>query len=660
MRLSFKDWKNFVDKGILPKIHINHVNHWLTSRELGIDPKTPILHSKKRIGFTPSDTTKYLISEAKKVIQPDLNITKSLRLAWVLCGTDGTVIEILSENQDILNHFAAIELEQGSNLSTESTGTQAISMAMDLNYVTLCHMYENYSCFFHPYISVASPIFTIEGEVMGYIGIFCYSSDGCAPNLQVSLRLVIQTLDAKMRIRRLAGRFHTLQDRLESVIIQAEDPKLTVDTNGDLRQINPAAIKLLGLGENITKKHLDNLVRFTPKIRDIAASAIEQNGQKMTIVVKGRKHNVLYNSAPVVNRNDKFIGVVISLEHVEGQQSSKTKIKTTTKSTQLNTFDDIVGESHALTSAKELAKQVARSSVSVLLTGESGTGKEMFAQSIHTASEFRNGPFVSLNCSAIPRELAESELFGYARGAFTGALKDGRIGKLEAANGGTIFLDEIGEMPMEVQAKLLRVLETRTISRVGENRERPINIRVIAATNRDLKQRIEDKKFREDLYYRIAVSNIRLPSLRTTREDIPALFQNFINIYNESMGKIVEAPSEELLNLLIGYPWRGNIRELRNAAEYCVMMNIGNEPVMLKHLPGDMRMAILYPEAEDIVVDDPLIDERKGVQESEAVLIQKALALANNKVEVAAKQLGVSRATLYRKIKKLKEQGRML
>ena len=173
-------------------------------------------------------------------------------------------------------------------------------------------------------------------------------------------------------------------------------------------------------------------------------------------------------------------------------------------------------------------------------------------------------------------------------------------------------------------------------------------------------QRIEDKKFREDLYYRIAVSNIRLPSLRNSREDIPALFQNFIDFYNESMGKIVEYPSEELLNLLIGYPWRGNIRELRNAAEYCVMMNIGNEPVMMKHLPGDMRMTLLYPEAEQIVVDDPLIDERKGLEESEAVLIQKALALANNKVEMAAKQLGISRATLYRKIKKLKQQGRMM
>jgi len=661
MRLSFKDWKNFVDKGVQPKIHLNHVNHWLSSREHGIDPKTPILQSKKQIGFQASDTTKYLINEAKKVILPDLNITKSLRLAWVLCGTDGTVLEILSENQDVLNHFMAIELEQGSNLSVESTGTQAISMAMDLKYVTLCHMYENYSCFFHPYISVASPIFTMEGEVMGYIGIFCYSSDGYAPNLQISLRLVIQTLDAKMRIKRLAGRFHTLQDRLESVIFQADEPKLTVDTNGDLRQINPSAMKLLELDENITKNHLDNLAKFTPKIQDIASSGIEQSGQKMTIKLKSKKLDVLYSCAPVLNRNDQFIGVAISLEHIGGLQSGLTRHKTKrlVNTARLNNFEDIVGSSHALSSAKELAKQVARSSVSVLLTGESGTGKEMFAQSIHTASEFKNGPFISLNCSAIPRELAESELFGYAKGAFTGALKDGRMGKLEAANGGTIFLDEIGEMPMEVQAKLLRVLETRSLNRVGENKERPISIRVIAATNRDLRQRIEEKEFREDLFYRIAVSNIRLPALRSSREDIPALFQNFIKIYNEAMGKIVEAPSEELLSLLVNYPWKGNIRELRNAAEYCVMMNIGNEPVMMKHLPGDMRMALLYPEAEDLELDDPLMTERKSVEESEAVLIQKALTLANNKVGEAAKQLGMSRATLYRRIKSLKEQGRM-
>ncbi len=251
-------------------------------------------------------------------------------------------------------------------------------------------------------------------------------------------------------------------------------------------------------------------------------------------------------------------------------------------------------------------------------------------------------------------------MFGYSQGAFTGALKGGRIGKLESANGGTIFMDEIGEMPKDVQAKLLRVLETRTLTRVGENIERPINIRVISATNRNLRPRIAEGEFREDLYYRIAVSNIRLPALRDSRSDIPALFNHFINIYNNQMRKEVKEPSVELLQLLISYSWRGNIRELRNASEYCVMMNIGDDAVMLKHLPGEMRMALLYPEAEDNSGMDPLAQERKSLKESEADLIKKAVDMANGDVGVAAKQLGMSRATLYRRIKKLKEQGSYL
>ncbi len=191
-------------------------------------------------------------------------------------------------------------------------------------------------------------------------------------------------------------------------------------------------------------------------------------------------------------------------------------------------FSDILGDTPSINRAKGLARQVAPTSVNVLLIGESGTGKEMFAQSIHNQSKARNGAFISLNCAVIPRDIAESELFGYGKGAFTGALKEGKKGKLELANNGTLFLDEIVKMPLELQAKLLWVLESRTMTRLGENDEIPVNFRLIAASNKDLPQLGAENKFREDLYCRIAVTTIYLPSLHQSKDDIPKIFINFV------------------------------------------------------------------------------------------------------------------------------------
>jgi formate hydrogenlyase transcriptional activator len=234
----------------------------------------------------------------------------------------------------------------------------------------------------------------------------------------------------------------------------------------------------------------------------------------------------------------------------------------------------IIGDSPALRSLLQEVELVAPTDSTVLIEGETGTGKELIARAIHKSSLRRNGPFVTLNCAAIPATLLESELFGYERGAFTGAVAQ-RIGRFEAADGGTLFLDEIGEMAMELQVKLLRVLQEQEFERLGSTRTTRVNVRVVAATNRDLVQMVEEKQFRADLYYRLSVFPVQMPPLRDRKEDIPVLARHFMIRYAEQMNKIVEDIPQETMDAMLAYDWPGNVRQLQNFIEHGVIVSRG-------------------------------------------------------------------------------------
>ncbi len=308
-------------------------------------------------------------------------------------------------------------------------------------------------------------------------------------------------------------------------------------------------------------------------------------------------------------------------------------------------FDDIIGVSKQVIDLKKRAKKIADSKSTVLIQGESGTGKEILARAIHNYSNFNNKPFIAINCAAIPDNLLESELFGYEEGAFTGAKKGGKIGKFQLAEGGTIFLDEIGEMPLHLQTKLLRVLQERCIEKLGGTESIPIDVRVIAATNRNLQELIRVGKYREDLYYRLNVIPIKMTPLRNRKEDIPILLSHFLNIYNKKLGKNIGGFTLEAEKTLMNYNWKGNVREVQNVVEYSVNMENG-EYIVLEDIPIGIRESI---EQEDIEVKQiPRIDDITKK------LIFEALDLYGNTVEgktLAAKALGISRATLYRKLR---------
>jgi len=309
-------------------------------------------------------------------------------------------------------------------------------------------------------------------------------------------------------------------------------------------------------------------------------------------------------------------------------------------------FGNIVTHDRGLKSAVRKAGQLARSGVPMLLLGETGVGKEEFAQGIHRTSTFADGPFVPLNCGGLSRELLASELFGYVDGAFTGARRGGLIGKIEAASGGTLFLDEIGEMPMDLQPHLLRVLEHGEIYRLGENAPRKTNFRLVAATNRDLRQEVAEGRFRMDLYYRVAVTSIRIPALRDRPGDIPHLVAHFLAHFAERHQTRVPTVDEAVLARLAAYDWPGNVRELRNVVENMLLVCEG----------GPLTTDMLPPEFEDIPGAAPVVATALGggarrITDMEAELIRRTIADTGGNLTRAARQLAIAKSTLYQKLR---------
>ena len=316
---------------------------------------------------------------------------------------------------------------------------------------------------------------------------------------------------------------------------------------------------------------------------------------------------------------------------------------------------NIIGNSKKIEEVRKMIKKIANSPSTILITGESGTGKELVAKAIHSCSDRVNDPFVAINCGAIPETLLESELFGYVRGAFSGASGEGRIGKFELANNGIIFLDEIGEMPLSLQVKLLRVLQERKIEKLGSNKSIDLNIRVIAATNADLLSLIEQGKFRKDLYYRLNVLEIELPPLRERKEDIEILLESLIKKYSLSFNKSLLKVDSNLLKILKNYNWPGNIRELENIIEYLVNMqdefgNLDNEVVVKIEEKLNKKQKTI--ERASFKVNNTLTleaVEKEMIKES-----LKKYGTSREGKEMCAKELGIGIATLYRKIEKFK------
>ncbi len=452
-----------------------------------------------------------------------------------------------------------------------------------------------------------------------------------------------------------------MHNELSNVFDTMSDGVIVLDRQGKVSQFNPAAQKITGysdktlLGTNVVDL-FSGKAPYTLRLLQTGDPFYDKE-----ILLEG-KHGQIHATAsgkPIFDENDQVIGATIILTPIE--QVHKL-VNTLTGAEASFTFESIIGEDKQLKKSVELAKIACTNDSNVLLQAESGTGKEVFAQAIHNESLRKKGPFVAVNCAALPRELISSELFGYSEGAFTGAKRGGRPGKFEFANGGTLLLDEIGDMPLEQQAMLLRAIQDKAITRMGSNTQVKVDVRIIAATNQDLLSLVEQERFRADLYYRLNVIQLSIPSLRERKKDIKLLFEHFIKEMGPKLNKYIARIDPAVIKCLESYNWPGNIRELQNIAER-ILLVVENDHITIEHLPMEIvNAAVGFPCntwevscKNDIASSRPANRSGRKIYalEQEKEKIISALDVHGGNVSKASVELGISRNTLYRKMKSL-------
>jgi len=491
---------------------------------------------------------------------------------------------------------------------------------------------------------VVSPI-NVDGKAVGAIGLICFTEtqakliEDNQHSYLTYLTKMAETIALKLKEQEFLAGVVSANHYLNSIIDCLEDGLLTVDLEGSILHFNQAAKGLFNVNLLAPRSHIKTLfnAQIVSDILKAGHNGDEIVEREVHIETKKNRVQMVLRALPI-DSEDGVKSIAIILRSFDEISRIVNRLSPQDSS---YTIHDFLGDSTAMCQIRERAKVVAESTSTVLIRGESGTGKEMLARSIHNLSPRQQGMFMAINCTAIPEALLESELFGYEDGAFTGARKGGKIGKFELANKGTLFLDEIGDMPLFLQAKILRVLQERQIERLGGITPCPIDVRIIAATHRNLEQMMAKGEFREDLYYRINVIPLEIKPLRDRLDDLSLLTEHFIKVYNRELNKNVRFVAEGFRQRLQAYAWPGNVRELQNTIEYA--MNLTKESMLTEeHLSPRLKQVELV---EDL--------GRFNLETIERETILRCFQTAEDSVrgkELVAKALGIGLATLYRKL----------
>ena len=460
-------------------------------------------------------------------------------------------------------------------------------------------------------------------------------------------------------------------ETLSTILESAYEGIVVVDEGGIIREFNEAYSRFLGKKrEEVIGKSVVEIIENT-RLPVVIQTGLEERGYIQRI----QGQDMVVHRIPI-RKDGKVIGAIGMiifhgvtelyniLERMQemSRQITETPVHAKPNLKMNSPFDDIIGHCSKIQSVKKTARKAAKTPSTVLITGESGTGKEMFAKAIHFSSPFAEGPFISVNCAAIPEHLLEAELFGFEDGAFTGAKKGGKPGKFELAHKGTLFLDEIGDMPPLMQSKILRVLQEREVERVGGVVKHHVDVRIIAATNCHLEQMVKDGTFREDLYYRLNIIRLVIPPLRERREDIPILLIHHLQHFCKRFGLEQKMFSPEVIDNLAEYSWPGNIRELVNTVEMLVSLSESNCIQVNELAPKFFEKNGPLPNVPVIESQDPnklLINVKELAIEREKELIIKTLIETNGNKAQAARKLGIQRSTLYEKLKKYELSDRL-
>ncbi len=607
---------------------------WQRAQRLGVDPylrEIPQVLSAEELEDLQERAD--LIYVATPVFETMVKAWEKERFLIGLSDRHGHVLH-LSGHPWLLQRAMEVNVVPGSSLAEELVGTALANVVLAQDHSDYVLWSEHYRQAFHPWAALGAPIHhPLTGEAIGVVGIGGYELSH-PHTLEVTERLAKrfeQILHHEELLRRTA-----LLDEYHRFLLQhPQETVLAIDGRGHVCGASPSIAELLDVPQRILGRSLLRVPELTVEgFRPLVQQEQEEvRPYALRVMILDKELTLKAEAIPIIGERQPA-GTILILSRPSVPRLAKER-----RSAWLATytFADLIGEATSFQQCLTLARRAAAQDFAVLLLGESGTGKELLAQAIHTASPRCQRPFVPVNCGAASDELLAAELFGYSEGAFTGAAKGGRAGKLELAHGGTLFLDEVEEMSTKMQVSLLRVLEEGRLTRVGAERPRALDVRVIAASNEDLQEAVRQKRFRLDLYHRLSPFPIPLPPLRERREDIPLLVRHLLG----QLGFAHLHVTAEASVLLNHYAWPGNVRELKN-----VLLRAAHLVVGTVITPAELPQEIVTAARESAAAPTG------SLRKTELALIRQALAEANGNLAQAAARLGIHRVTLYRKLKR--------
>ncbi len=640
--MILKEWRKFIDNIPVTNNYIISsviMDSWERCKAKKVNPyltKVPVVLEGKVL--------EALLGKNEEIIDISLPFMENLHgffkgsgFLVALFDADGYILKLVGD-EDVITRVRKGNFVVGACWSEEIAGTNGGGTVIKVDRPIQVFACEHYCVNSHKWTCSGAPIHNPDGKLIGIIDL-TGPYHKANPHTLGMAAAAANAIENALGLKKALNRSRIAESFQKTVIASIPEAIITADNNGIISLINDNARNIFNSkGTPLIGKHLKELFgednEAIPKIIMSNESVTD-----MVVRINGKNNSSDYTMtcSSIMCPIQGTIGKIAILNEIN---RAKTLVNKIIGAKAKFHFDNIIGENIDFLKTILQAKMASLSLSNVLLLGESGTGKDIFAQAIHNASPRRDGPYVAINCGAIPRDLITSELFGYSDGAFTGSRRGGNQGKFELADRGTIFLDEIGETPLELQIALLRVMEDKCIMRIGGAKYTPVDVRIIAATNKNLREEVRKGSFREDLYYRSNVFSIQLLSLRERPNDIPLLAEAFMKNIGQAMGKQIRRITPEVIEKFINYSWPGNVRELQNVIER--MINVAHtDELSINILPSEIL--------QDQNTEERAFERIETLKEIEHKTILTILNSNFTKKEIANK-LGISRSTLYRKL----------
>lgn len=640
-------WVNFVNYGKITQDIISKeiLSSWNRCKEYGINPKSfvvPTAHGEIIEERPLNSSANELICVAMPIIKEIVHSFGDEDLHVLIADIDGTVVlDVASDNykESVINGRKGMFFE---SINEKDIGTNSMTLALFHKASISVVGAQHYLQCLHKYAEYATPIYLNNEIIIGVICILVRTeemSDYIMAMVTTAARAIENDLQLAESNKIIFGQNKEKQALLDNIT----DGVVYVD-DGKISQFNERMEELTGYTKNELLGKKISTLKTSPSIKTIE-NMMKDNADDIRVIIEGRrdKHSCFLKKelvSEIDEGKEKSVWIFKVLDDIQ-MLADKINIHDVA----YFTFNDIVGKAEKVIEAKELARRAALYETRVIIEGESGTGKEMYAQAIHNASPRKNGAFVAVDCGAIPRELFESEIFGYEEGAYTGARRGGNRGKFELAHKGTLFLDEINNISLEMQAKLLRVLQESKVVRLGGHVPFASNVQIIVATNIDISEEVKRGTFREDLFYRLNIVHIKLPSLRERKDDIPLLIDNYLHKRRTGEEKKINGIDDESLQILSQYSWPGNVRQLNNVLERMAIMS-DDKILKKKCIPEE-----IYNEIYCGLDKSEIFGSEYSLEEMNARYIQAVVKKSSGKIQKSANVLGISRATVYKYLK---------